>query len=133
MDNPITLGMIKADIATARSALANIADGKLNDYGKGLRGIAAYHAQQALEKLIKYKIYDTEKYVDNRQIYTHDIDNLCALAISLGVTIPREIQLNASMYSEWEASGRYDLHFVARKDSINKAIRLAEEFLQTIE
>ncbi len=133
MDNPITLGMIRADIATARSALANITDGKLNDYGKGLRGIAAYHAQQALEKLIKYLIYDTGKFVDNRQIYTHDIDNLCSLAASLGVTIPREIQLNASMYSEWEASGRYDLHFVARKDSINKALRLAEEFLQTIE
>ncbi|MCD8073927.1 MAG: hypothetical protein LUF27_02625 [Lachnospiraceae bacterium] len=86
MDNPISIGMVKADIVTARNAL-------------------------------------------NR----HDIDHLCALATSLGVTIPREIRANARMYSEWEASGRYDLHFVARKDSINKALRLAEEFLQEIQ
>lgn len=133
MDNPITLGMIKADIVTARNALNCMSDGRLNEYEKGMRGIAAYHAQQALEKLIKYLIYDTGKYVDNRQIYTHDIDHLCTLAASLELTIPKEIQSNASMYSSWEASGRYDLHFVARKDSINKALHLAENFLMEIQ
>lgn len=30
------------------------------------------------------------------------------------------------MYSDWEAAGRYDLHFSVKMDSIEKALRLAD-------
>lgn len=63
------------------------------------------------------------------KMYTHKIYDLCDIAESYGIKIPKEIRDNAYMYSDWEAAGRYDLHFSVRMDSIEKALRLAEKWL----
>ncbi len=36
------------------------------------------------------------------------------------------------MYSDWEAAGRYDLHFSVRMDSVEKALRLVEKWMKEI-
>lgn len=118
---PITLlEYAYADIRTALSALAAVNNKEGNS--KALKGIAAYHTQQAMEKMIKSQIYKADPNVSNKKMYTHKIYDLIAIAEAYNIKIPALIKKNALMYSDWEASGRYDLHFVARMDSIQNAL-----------
>lgn len=50
----ISYGLIYADILTSRQALTTY---KENPRIKDIKNIAAYHLQQAVEKLIKVQIY----------------------------------------------------------------------------
>lgn len=65
-------------------------------------------------------------------MYTHKIYDLCDLAEHSGIRVPREIKDKAYMYSDWEAAGRYDLHFSVRIDSVEKALRLVEKWMKEI-
>ncbi|MDD6071450.1 MAG: hypothetical protein PUC12_11675 [Clostridiales bacterium] len=88
----------KADIRASESALEAVKKKEGNE--KALKGIAAYHAQQAIAELN-------------------------------GIKVPRLIKNNAYMYSDWEAAGRYDLHFSVRIDSVEKALLLAKQWLDS--
>lgn len=121
----------RADIRTSKSALEAVKGKEGNE--KATKGIAAYHAQQAIEKILKFEIYKVDPDISPRKMYTHKIYDLCAIAESYKIKIPKEIKDNAYKYSDWEAAGRYDLHFSVRMDSIEKALRLAEEWLGKIE
>lgn len=120
----------KADIRASKSALEAVCSKEGNE--KATKGIAAYHAQQAIEKIIKYRIYQADPEINPKKMYTHKIYDLCAIAESLGICVPKGIRDNAYMYSDWEAAGRYDLHFSVRTDSIQKALRLAENWLKDL-
>lgn len=50
----ISKGYIKADIIAAKQAIDYFDDNKIKD----IKNVAAYHLQQATEKLIKYQIYE---------------------------------------------------------------------------
>lgn len=77
-------GLIKADIMTARYALNEYeANGRFKD----IKNICGYHIQQAVEKLIKYQIYQQVEEVDNRQMYTHNIGALLAYAKKRGLDL----------------------------------------------
>ena len=120
----------RADIRTSRSALEAVRAGEGNE--KATKGVAAYHAQQAIEKILKAKIYRVNPGISPRKMYTHKIYDLCTIAEDNGIKVPREIRDKAYMYSDWEAAGRYDLHFSVRMDSIEKALCLAENWLREI-
>lgn len=121
----------KADIQASWSAIEAIKVKSGNE--KAMKGIAAYHAQQALEKIIKAEIYRANPDISPQKMYTHKIYDLCAIAERNGVKVPKEIKDKAYMYSDWEAAGRYDLHFSVRVDSVEKALHLAESWLREIE
>ncbi len=125
------LSYAKADIRAARLALEAVRTKSGNE--KATKGIAAYHAQQAIEKIIKYEIYKVNPDINPRKMYTHKIYDLCAIAETNHIKVPREIKEKSYMYSDWEAAGRYDLHFTVRIDSIEKALCLAESWLQHVE
>lgn len=120
----------RADIRASKSALEAIKAKEGNE--KATKGIAAYHAQQAIEKILKSEIYKVDPSINPRKMYTHKIYDLCAIAESYGIEVPKGIKDNAYKYSDWEAAGRYDLHFSVRMDSIEKALRLVEEWLRKI-
>ena len=48
----LTKGLIKADLITAKQAIDYYEEKRIKD----IKNIAAYHLQQATEKLIKYQI-----------------------------------------------------------------------------
>lgn len=121
----------RADICASKSALEAVKAKDGNE--KATKGIAAYHAQQAIEKILKFEIYKVDPDISPRKMYTHKIYDLCDIAESYGIKVPKEIRDNAYMYSDWEAAGRYDLHFSVRLDSIEKALRLAEKWLGEVE
>ena len=58
----------KADIIAAKQAIEYFEQKGI----KEIKNIAAYHLQQAAEKLIKYQIYQGLESTDNRRMYTHD-------------------------------------------------------------
>lgn len=121
----------KADIRASKSALEAIRLKEGNE--RATKGIAAYHAQQAIEKLIKAEIYRVYPEISPRKMYTHKLYDLCDIAESQGIKVPKGIKEKSYMYSDWEAAGRYDLHFTVRIDSIEKALRLAEKWLKELE
>ena len=124
------LSYARADIKAAKSALMAVKNKEGNE--KATKGIAAYHAQQAIEKIVKSEIYKKNPHINHRQMYTHKIFDLCNIAKNNGVKVPKQIVVNAQMYTDWEAAGRYDLHFSVRVDSIEKAVRLAENWLKSL-
>ena len=57
----LTKGLIKADLITAKQAIDYYEEKRIKD----IKNIAAYHLQQATEKLIKYQIYSSGIKIDN--------------------------------------------------------------------
>ena len=125
------LSFAKADISAAKYAIKEIEDKSGNE--KAMKGIAAYHAQQAIEKITKHLIYKAAPDVNSSKMYTHKIYDLIDIAKSYNIVIPSEIDKNSVMYSDWEATGRYDLHFVVKITSVKKAVSLAEKWIESIE
>lgn len=123
----------KADIRASLSALNDVENKVFDVDSKALKGLAAYHAQQAIEKIIKSEIYRKNPNINPRKTYTHNLYDLCSIAKSLNIKIPADIRKNSIMYTEWEASGRYDIHFVVRVDSIKRAIKTATYWINEIE
>ena len=121
----------KADILASYSALEAVREKKGNE--KATKAIAAYHAQQAIEKILKAEIYRADPDINPRKMYTHKIYDLCDIAQTYGIKIPKGINEKSYIYSDWEVAGRYDLHFTVRTDSIKKALQLAENWLDEIE
>ncbi len=66
----LTMSLIRADIIAAEQAI--------NYYettgAKDIKNIAAYHIQQAAEKLIKIQIYANASNINYAAIYTHNIE-----------------------------------------------------------
>ena len=64
-----TKGLIKADIIAARQAIEYYQEHNVKD----MKNVAAYHIQQAAEKLIKYQIYASGAAVNNSQMYVYHV------------------------------------------------------------
>lgn len=72
----LTKGIIKADILAAMRAIEDFEETGIRD----IKNIAAYHLQQAAEKLIKIQIYSNCTNVSNSKMYTHNLVKLIQYA-----------------------------------------------------
>lgn len=59
----------KADIRASRSAFEAVRAGEGNE--KATKGVAAYHAQRAIEKILKSEMYRVNPGISPRKMYTH--------------------------------------------------------------
>lgn len=107
-----------ANIGTAIRALEDYNKNKI----KNMKGLSAYHVQQAVELILKYLIYTNNFYNDN-ELYTHDISKLIMIAEGLNIGIPKYIKDNARVFTSWEAKGRYDLRPAIRTDKVANSIK----------
>lgn len=126
----LTMPLIKADIIAAKQAIAYY-----NDHGvKDIKNIAAYHLQQAAEKLIKIQIYNKTTDYDSAALYTHNIEKLIVYATSLelDINIPNYIKENSLVLTSWEAGSRYDVAFQIRIDTLNKTLSEIEKWYNQI-
>ena len=123
-------GLIKADIIAARQAIDYFDQTHIKD----IKNIAAYHLQQAAEKLIKYQIYKALQTTENRKMYTHDLSKLIeyAKAESLKLIVPEYIREHVNSITEWEAGSRYDIGFSIRIDSLKKCFKVIEDWEKQI-
>lgn len=120
-NNKLTMAQVQADLYSAEDAIKR-ADALSPAKAKYVKGVAGYHLQQASEKLIKIQLYASGKALNNSRIYKHSLDDLILYGKSLGLTfsVPSYVNKNKSVISDWEAQGRYDVHFVVRLDQLKK-------------
>lgn len=120
----LTMGLIKADIIAAKQAIAYFEDNKIRD----IKNIAAYHIQQAMEKLIKIQVYCKSNDYDNHKLFNHNIEKLILYAETLDIDlyVPKYVRDNSLVITDWEAGSRYDVGFSIRIDTLKKAFNEAE-------
>ena len=124
---------IKADIHLAGMAISD-SKGQEAHYAKYLKGLAAYHIQQATEKLVKIQIYSSNVKIDNSKIYKHSIGDLISYSEDLGlkIMIPSYIRKQEELITSWEAEGRYDTHVVVRIDTLQSCLKVVEEWYSSL-
>ena len=126
----LTKGLIMADIIAARQAIAYYDEKRIKD----IKNIAAYHLQQAAEKLIKIQIYQGVSGINNRELYTHDLRRLTGYANTQGITlvVPEYIQNHMISITDWEAGSRYDIGFSVRIDVLKKTLEVISQWAEQV-
>ena len=126
----LSIGIITADLIAAGHAIAEYENGGIKD----IKNIAAYHLQQATEKIIKLQIYAKVNNPDLNKLYTHNIEKLIVYADSLksGIQIPQFIRDRRLEITEWEAGSRYDLGFSIRIDVLKRAQNEIQKWLNCV-
>ncbi len=122
----LTKGLIKADIIAARQAIEYFEQKQIKD----IKNVAAYHLQQAVEKILKYQIYKSGIRIDNHRMHRHDIRMLLDYAEEENVQmiVPDYVQKHANSITEWEAGSRYDIGFSVRIDVLKKCYEIVKEW-----
>lgn len=120
-DNDL-LGIAKADLRMAALAL-----GTTND--EIMQNMAAYHTQQAIEKIIKNELVAARGYAG----VEHDLNILVADAKASGVTVPEWVDQNSYEISRWATTIRYNSNFRTNRDAIVQYGALAAEWLEELE
>lgn len=117
----LTMGLIKADIIMAKQGIELYKNKEI----KEVKNQAAYHLQQAAEKMIKIQIYKSGVAYENKSLYVHNLKVLINYAerLGFGVNIPDYFRKNALTISDWEASSRYDIHFSIKITSLEKCYK----------
>ena len=89
---------------------------------------AAYHLQQAVEKVLKGALECVGVTVPN----THKITKLISMVINNGanLVITEWIDEHSEMLSEWEAESRYNMDFLVEKRKLDRAMEEIREFFR---
>lgn len=89
---------------------------------------AAYHLQQAVEKVLKGALECVGVTVPN----THKITKLISMVInnSANLVITEWIDEHSEMLSEWEAESRYNMDFLVEKRKLDRAMEEVGNFFQ---
>ena len=118
--------LIRADIIAARQAIEYFEQNGVKD----IKNVAAYHLQQAAEKLLKYQISQSLDKVNHHRMYTHDLSRLIEYADSEGLTlfVPDFIRDHINSITDWEAGSRYDIGFSVRIDTLKKCYDVIEQW-----
>lgn len=126
----LTMSLIKADIVAAQQAVSYYENSNLKD----IKNVAAYHLQQATEKLIKIQIYSKADNLNYANMYTHNIEKLLAYSEKLDISIyvPKYIEDNSLVLTEWEAGSRYNVGFQIRISTLKKTLNEIEKWYEEI-
>ena len=90
---------------------------------------AAYHIQQAIEKLLKAMILLNGE----QPAFTHNISKLVAHCEKLGVALPEPLDDIAEALTLWKVEIRYDPSFPISPKKYEKAKTVYEALQQTID
>lgn len=129
----LSMAQVKADLMMSAYGISEAKDASPK-MAKSIKGIAAYHLQQACEKMIKIQLYASGKTLNNARIYRHSLKDLLVYAesISAVIEIPDYIDRNKEIITRWEAEGRYDLHLVVRIDTLKRCQLEAEKWYESL-
>ena len=105
------VALINADIRVVKQYVEGVDEAEVN--------IAAYHCQQAVEKICAYACQVNGK----KTIRTHKIGAWVEYLDSVGLRVPDIIRRLYLDITEWESKSRYDINFMAvRKDILDVAV-----------
>lgn len=122
----ISMSLIKADIVAASQAVDYYKQKNLKD----IKNVAAYHLQQASEKLIKIQIYANAESINNASMFTHNIEKLLIYAdtLEIDLTVPQYIRENSLIISDWEAGSRYSIDFSIKINTLKKTLSVISDW-----
>lgn len=130
----MNLNRIKADIQTAKNGISSAGNPTNDEY---MYDISAYHAQQAVEKCLKYFLHEMYGADDTtKRFRTHNISSLLLMLDNYDKSFLDEHKELVEMSDEitsWEATTRYGEDIVATRATIEKALVLAEALVKEIE
>lgn len=106
-DSKDLIELAKADVEVSELIL-----GTTNDELK--QNLAAYHTQQAIEKIVKQLIINKRGFGN----IEHDLGKLVSDAKSEGIEIPEWVEDNAYEISRWATTIRYNTNFKTNRDSV---------------
>lgn len=115
------LALAKNDLKVARLVL-NSANDEL------MQNTAAYHTQQAVEKIMKGLIVQA----GGKAGISHNITELSKDLDELGVTYPKWINDVDYDISSWATTIRYNTNFKADHDLVEKVIQNSEKWIEKI-
>ena len=126
----ISFAMIQSDLIMARQAISYFEETNFKD----VKNQAAYHIQQAAEKMIKIQIYANVTNVDNHRMYTHSLDRLIRYTETenIPIILPKYISEKRSMLTDWEAGSRYSLNFSVKINTLKKAYQEVIAWYETL-
>lgn len=126
----LTMGMALADIRNSHNSIKYYKDISKEKNSKYTKALAAYHLQQACEKLIKLQIYNSGCKYNNKDLYTHNLVSLYNLRLkyNINVYVPHYIVSNLSKITTWEVLGRYDCAFSVRIDTLERYIHIIDSW-----
>lgn len=113
-------------IAIADLKMSELALGTGND--EIMQNMAAYHTQQAIEKVMKHLLVEKRGYGAN----DHDLERLAVDARSCGIDVPVWLEENSYEISKWATTIRYNSNFKTNRDSILKFNKLANEWILSL-
>lgn len=124
------MSLIEADIITAKQAIACYEKSKPKD----MKNNAAYHLQQAAEKLIKIQIRSELNNSNSATLYTHNIEKLLAYSerMNMSINVPAYIKENSLILTAWESSSRYEVGFRIRIDTLKRALSEIESWYKIL-
>lgn len=114
-----------SDVHVAESLLGPIGN-PTNNYL--ITNVAAFHAQQAIEKALKYKI----QAVGIPPIDTHNLTELLHALEHNGIVFSPVLKTQAFVISSWENDYQFNDDFHAVKSDVEYAIQLYKELRKQI-
>lgn len=91
--------------------------------------LASYHLQQAVEKCLKYMLYNIYGMDENSRKYrTHNITQLCYMINKLDADFldkHQDLLINSYKLTTWEAGSRYDEKFYVKTQEIENTYKFA--------
>jgi len=115
------LSIAKADVKMSELALTTTND-------EIMQNMAAYHTQQAIEKIIKHLLIQKRGYGNN----DHDLARLVVDAKEEGIDIPEWVDENSYEISKWATTIRYNSNFKTNRDSIIDYNSKIEEWINNM-
>ena len=113
-------------IAERDILMSELALGTTND--EIMQNMAAYHTQQAIEKIIKTLLVKARGFAGTE----HDLAVLITDAKALGIDIPRWADDNSYEISRWATTIRYNSNFKTNRDSIVSFNSMARQWIEEI-
>lgn len=107
--------------------LSDLILGTTNDELK--QNAAAYHTEQAVEKLIKHLLIQKRGHGNN----THDIGQLVADANAEGIDLPTWVDDNAYEISKWSTTIRCNSNFKTNREKISQFNQAIHSWIGEIE
>lgn len=114
--------LAKNDAKVAK-ILLNLANDEL------MQNTAAYHIEQAFEKILKSIIVDN----GGQAGITHSIMELSKDLEEMNINIPEWVKENDDEITAWSTTIRYNANFKADHDIIEKVISLTENWIKELE
>ena len=114
------LDLIKADLKCVRLFVDGVDEADLN--------IAAYHCQQAVEKICSYI---SQKH-GLPSLRTHKIEKWVEFLQEKDIYVPELIVTKAETLSDWQSYSRYNINFIVSKKEVRNVAEIAEQWLATV-